>query len=355
MRNTRNPDNDKARYTERQITLQIMKNKIKSKNNLDIRSIWIGFLGFALFQVLIGTAYGMSETENDQVYLEAESYFSNGNFTHAMKLYDSILEDDPTYANAIAAKGAVHHRWGDFSTAIEYYDRAIAINSTNPYFLSDKGNALLALGFDSEGVKYLKDALDILPTHVDALNGLANAHSLQGNYEQEIVYRTSALILEPDNQEAMIGLGNAYFGLNDYDAAILQYQKVIRVNPENTSALNGIGNVFLKTKEYGEAILQYDRSLFIDPDNINALQGKSQAYVSLGENEIASQLYKEIEIIKNENGADKSTDNNTTTTQNKIPNWIKSVFKWFSEDLISEEEVILGLQFLIQNGIIKID
>ena len=161
-----------------------MKNKIKTKNNFRIHPVWIGFLGFVLFQVLIGTAYGLSEAEKDQVYLEAESYFSNGNFTHAMKLYDSILEVDSTYVNAIAGKGAIHHRLGDFSTALEYYDKYIAINSTNPYFLSDKGNALLALGFDSEATKYLKDALDILPTHVDALNDLANANSLQGNYEQ---------------------------------------------------------------------------------------------------------------------------------------------------------------------------
>jgi hypothetical protein len=93
----------------------------------------------------------------------------------------------------------------------------------------------------------------------------------------------------------------------------------------------------------------------IDPDNINALQGKGQALVSLGENELASQLYKEIEIIKNEYDADESTDDDTATIKNKIPNWIRTMFKWFSEDLISEDEIILGLQFLIENGIIKID
>jgi len=136
---------------------------------------------------------------------------------------------------------------------------------------------------------------------------------------------------------------------------ILQYQKVICINPENTFALNGIGNVFLKTKEYDSAILQYDRSLLIDPDNINALQGKGQALVSLGENKLASQLYKEIEIIKNEYDADESTDDDTATIKNKIPNWIRTMFKWFSEDLISEDKIILGLQFLIENGIIKID
>ena len=53
---------------------------------------------------------------------------------NATQLYDAILEIDPNYSDAIAGKGAIHHRMGDFSTAIEYYDIAIAINATNPFF-----------------------------------------------------------------------------------------------------------------------------------------------------------------------------------------------------------------------------
>ena len=32
--------------------------------------------------------------------------------------------------------------------------------------------------------------------------------------------------------------------------------------------------------------------------NVNALQGKSQVFVSLGENETAAEIYRQIEMIK---------------------------------------------------------
>ena len=317
---------------------------------------WFGFLGLILFPGLIGGVYGLSENEKDQMYFDAESYFRNGNFTQAMQLYDDILAVDPDYSDAIGGKGAVFHRMGDFYTALEYYDKAIALNSTNPYFLSDKGIALLAIGLDSQAEKYLNEALDIFPTHVDALNGIANIHSLQRNYEKELVYRASALIVEPHNQEALVGMGNAHLGLKDYDSAMLFYDKAMSINPQNVNVLIGKGNVFLKIKDYDNALLQYNRALFVDPSNVNALQGKSQAYVSLGKNEMAAEIFQQIEIIKNvDPQIDKIRNDMSTIETKKIPDWIKSVFEWFSDGLISEDEVIQGLKFLIQRDIIKID
>ena len=87
-----------------------------------------GFLGLILFQGLTVYAYGLSENEKDQLYFDAEYYFTSGNFTQAMQLYDEILTIDPDYSGAIAGKGAIFYRMGDFSTAIDYYDKAIAIN-----------------------------------------------------------------------------------------------------------------------------------------------------------------------------------------------------------------------------------
>jgi len=112
----------------------------------------------------------------------------------------------------------------------------------------------------------------------------------------------------------------------------------------------------LKIKDYDNAMFQYEKALFIDSDNLNALQGKSLVFVGLGENEKAALTFQQIEVIKNTNSQKNNEiidDNSVIET--KIPGWIKTVFKWFSDDLISENEVIKGLQFLIEKGIIKIN
>ena len=39
----------------------------------------------------------------------------------------------------------------------------------------------------------------------------------------------------------------------------------------------------------------------------------------------------------------------------KIPSWVKNIFKWYSEGTISEDEVINAIKFLINQGIVKLD
>ena len=213
------------------------------KNKLVYVSLFL--IGFLLTQLVIDETQAMSEMDKKSTYEKAELFFQAGNFTQALVLYESILEVDPLYADAIAAKGAVFHRMGDYLTALDYYDKAIMINSTNPFFLSDKGNALLAIGLDVDAEVFLKRSLEILPNNIDALNGMANIESMKKNYDQELIYRTSVLIIDPNNQEAFVGKGNAYNGLKNYESAILQYNNALDLNPQNIHAIIGIANSLL--------------------------------------------------------------------------------------------------------------
>jgi hypothetical protein len=43
------------------------------------------------------------------------------------------------------------------------------------------------------------------------------------------------------------------------------------------------------------------------------------------------------------------------TPAQKIPEWIKNTMGWFAEGLISEDEMIAAIQFLVKEGIIKLD
>ena len=39
----------------------------------------------------------------------------------------------------------------------------------------------------------------------------------------------------------------------------------------------------------------------------------------------------------------------------KIPDWVKNIFTWYSQDQISEDEVLNAIKFLINQGIIDLD
>jgi len=42
------------------------------------------------------------------------------------------------------------------------------------------------------------------------------------------------------------------------------------------------------------------------------------------------------------------------STTNKIPEWVKDIFLWYSQDQISEDEIISAIQYLVNEGIIKL-
>lgn len=39
----------------------------------------------------------------------------------------------------------------------------------------------------------------------------------------------------------------------------------------------------------------------------------------------------------------------------KIPEWVRNIFVWYAEDQVSEDELIGALQFLVKEGVIKLD
>ena len=48
--------------------------------------------------------------------------------------------------------------------------------------------------------------------------------------------------------------------------------------------------------------------------------------------------------------------NSTTipTTPEKIPNWVKAIFGYYAQGNLSDDDLVKALQFLIQQGIIKV-
>ena len=74
--------------------------------------------------------------------------------------------------------------------------------------------------------------------------------------------------------------------------------------------------------------------------------------------------YKATAVYKDEIIGTKSfdlVDDDTSITQNssinqtsKIPSWVKNIFVWYGQDKISEGELLTAIEFLINDGLIRI-
>ena len=48
------------------------------------------------------------------------------------------------------------------------------------------------------------------------------------------------------------------------------------------------------------------------------------------------------------------TENSSISQTSKIPSWVKNIFTWFGQDKISEDELIKAIEFLVNDGLIKL-
>ena len=125
--------------------------------------------------------------------------------------------------------------------------------------------------------------------------------------------------------------------------SMTEFYKILELDPNNVFALNGMGVGFGNFGEYSEAEKYFKKSLEISPDN-----------------EVAQNYLISLEKIRKKYALDafenptKKPDILQTIEENTIPFWVKNNAKWWSDDKISDNDFISGIQYLIEKNIINI-
>jgi len=125
--------------------------------------------------------------------------------------------------------------------------------------------------------------------------------------------------------------------------SMLEFYKALEINPNSVLALNGMGLGFGNFGEYSEAETYFKKSLKIDPDN-----KVTQNYL-----ESLEKLKKTYSLNVFENPT-KKPDFLQKVEESTIPFWIKNNAGWWSDNKISNDEFISGIDYLVKNKIINI-
>ena len=126
-------------------------------------------------------------------------------------------------------------------------------------------------------------------------------------------------------------------------SSMLEFYKALEINPNSVLALNGMGLGFGNFGEYSEAETYLKKSLEINPDN-----KVTQNYLISLEN-----LKKKYSLNVFENPT-KKPDFLKMMEENTIPSWIKNTAGWWADNKINDKDFISGIEYLIENGIIKV-
>jgi tetratricopeptide (TPR) repeat protein len=115
-----------------------------------------------------------------EMFLEAVQAEEAGEKIRAIKVYQEIMERNPSFAPAWINLGTIHFHLREFGWAEQLYRRATEIDSSYVLAFFDLGNVLDELQRPDESIAAYRRAVALAPGYADAHYNLALAHERKG-------------------------------------------------------------------------------------------------------------------------------------------------------------------------------
>ena len=163
------------------------------------------------------------------------------------------------------AQAAVISR--DFALAVKLYKTLLKDEPDNLVYLKELGNIHVKNGEDEKAIPYFEQIITFHSQDVDAMISLGAIYRRLQRYEDSIIILNRAL--DEGENGAMLNytLGFTYKEMKQYDDAIDCFEIAISENPTDVLAYNHLGTIYLERKEYQKSINSFKRGLQIDQNH----------------------------------------------------------------------------------------
>ncbi len=201
-----------------------------------------------------------------------------GQLDDALAIYESLIQNDPTLAQAHSLRGVVLLQRHDDAAALESLDRAIALSPDDHGSHINRGNALRRLGRFDEAADAFDAAIRLSPESEVAHINLGNVRRDIGDDAAALDSYRRALSLEPSSFEAAASVAHSLQRTDADDAATIAAYRIAvelagqleRTGPQVADCHNGLGNRLASNGEIDEALEQYALALQSDADFVEA-------------------------------------------------------------------------------------
>jgi Flp pilus assembly protein TadD len=228
------------------------------------------------------------------------SHHQAGRLQQAARLYQAILDQEPSNFDALHLMGLVALQTGNAGRAVDLIGRAVTLNPSMPEYHGNLGVAYQALGQLDRAANCCRLALQLNPDYVEAKNCLAEialsqgstadagprvreverpgpdsararnklgaAAQMAGNKAAALSYFREAVQMDPNLADARSNLGQSLLEGGQVQEALLHCEEAVRLCPTSPEALNHLGNVLRKLGRRSEAVLCYVQALQFNPN-----------------------------------------------------------------------------------------
>ncbi|KAF5945992.1 hypothetical protein HYC85_016220 [Camellia sinensis] len=185
---------------------------------------------------------------------------NEGKYDRAISIFDQILNEDPTYPEALIGRGTAYAFQRELDAAIADFTRAIQSN----------------------------------PSAVEAWKRRGQARAALGESNQAIADLTKALEFEPNSEDVLHERGIVNFKFKDFHAAIEDLSASIKLDMDNKSAYTYLGLALSSIGEYRRAEEAHKKSIQLDPNFLEAWAHLTQLYHDLANSEQAVECINQV-------------------------------------------------------------
>jgi len=285
---------------------------------------------------------------------KAQMLIEKDYFEDALSYTEKYLKSNPSDEELLYYKGETLWGLDRYSDAGTIMDKVLAINPENEGALYTKGKSLAKSKKYDEAIEFLDKVLAINPQHDKALSYKGLIFKKQEMYDEAGAYDDKALAVNPFNTSTLNRAGDLLSIAGRYEEAIFYYDQALEIEPDKTSALYNKANALFDLERFKAAIEYYDKVLEIDPNDYDALYNKGAALENLGRIDVAKIYFDKAEKLESSITPQPQDKIPTVMEKPQIPIWIKNGAGWWADGLIGDADFVSGIQYLIKENIMVI-
>ncbi|KAG5535547.1 hypothetical protein RHGRI_023347 [Rhododendron griersonianum] len=156
---------------------------------------------------------------------------NEGRYAHAISIFDQILNEDPTYPEALIGRGTAYAFQRELDAAIADFTRAIQSNPSAGEAWKRRGQARAALGESVQAISDLTKALEFEPNSADILHERGIVNFKFKDFNAAIEDLSACVQLDEDNKSAYTYLGSALSSIGEYRRAEEAHMQSIKLDP----------------------------------------------------------------------------------------------------------------------------
>jgi len=323
----------------------------ENSNNMQIRDIDIDML----YSIYGDDGFVLSENEEDYFELfKIGDYLEKKEYEKMQDYLDGFLKENPENDDANYYQALLHYELKNYQEAIPFLDKSIESQPENDELLYYQARSLYNVEKYAEALPYIERAVEINP---DSLS-IHSRHGVilfeLGQYDDALNAYRMALSIDPESSTTLDRRGQVHHQMGDYEKALTYFDMALDIDPEDKDTLVNKANALFNLEEYDDAIKYYERVLDMDLKHLEALKGMAASLENMGDEREAAKYYERISLQDEKPSTNKIIENPINAASSQIPDWIRNNASWWVEGNIDDDAFVGGIQFLIKEGIIQI-